>query len=414
MFGRRQCFVTNRRTARPTRPVVPTIADMRRILIACLFAFAIPLLADDVELKIDSKVMGEQRTVLVHLPQSYRAGSRAYPVLYMTDAPAQFDHTVATATFLARQGRMPEVIVVGVTNTDRTRDLTPTHLDQTAFDGGAPVPFPTSGGGPKFLTFFESELIPKIESSYRTIPYRVFAGHSFGGLFALNALFSRPKLFNAVIAVSPSFTWDDHWALRTAEKFLDANRELNGMLVYTLGDEGDANRKDFEELKKLVTRRAPRGFETFTYYYPDEDHGSVVMPSHHAALKKIFDSWRFPINGADDVKKMFPRAQEHYAQLSKRIGVPIGVPEDIANRIGYLLLQRGWKSEAVEVFRANAAAYPGSPNVHDSLGEALERSGDVAAAKESYAKAVEAGTKTNDPNLAIFRRNFERLNRPQS
>ncbi|HET7433908.1 MAG TPA: alpha/beta hydrolase-fold protein, partial [Thermoanaerobaculia bacterium] len=210
---------------------------MRRLFFALLLA-ATPLFAqtpDDLTLKIDSKVLGESRTVLVHFPASYRAGTRSYPVLYMTDAEAQLAHTAATATFLARAGRMPEMIVVGVTNLDRTRDLTPTHVDGISIDG-QPISFPTSGGAPKFLTFFETELIPTIEKTYRTQPYRVFAGHSFGGLFALNALFTRPKLFNAIIAVSPSFTWDNHWVLRTAQQFVDANRELNAMLVFTLAN----------------------------------------------------------------------------------------------------------------------------------------------------------------------------------
>ena len=70
---------------------------------------------------------------------------------------------------------MPALIVVGIGNTDRTRDLTPSRAKVESY--------PTSGGGDKFLEFIQSELIPEIEKRYRTAPYRIFAGHSFGVLW---------------------------------------------------------------------------------------------------------------------------------------------------------------------------------------------------------------------------------------
>ena len=73
---------------------------------------------------VDSKVMGEPRKVLVWTPGE-AANGRAYPVLYLTDAERQFGHTVTTVEFLSRNGRIPPMIVVGLFNTDRTRDLTP-------------------------------------------------------------------------------------------------------------------------------------------------------------------------------------------------------------------------------------------------------------------------------------------------
>lgn len=84
---------------------------------------------------VDSKVLGETRSVLIRAPASYAAGARSYPVIYLTDGDRQLAHTAATVDFLTREGRMPEVILVGITNTDRTRDLTPTHLEQTTLDG---------------------------------------------------------------------------------------------------------------------------------------------------------------------------------------------------------------------------------------------------------------------------------------
>src|SRR6185369_6618719 len=80
--------------------------------------------------------------------------------------------------------------------------------------------FPSAGGADNFLKFFETELIPQIEKQYRVQPYRIFAGHSFGGLFAIHALITKPKLFNSYVAVSPSLQWENFEALKRAEDFL--------------------------------------------------------------------------------------------------------------------------------------------------------------------------------------------------
>ena len=175
-------------------------------------------------LSLKSTVLGEDRIIFVRTPQTYERNVQRYPVLYLTDAEAQMDHTITTIDFLSRNGRMPEMIVVGISNTDRTRDLTPTNGTMNN-PGGRPFRFPTSGGADKFLKFIETELIPSIEADYRTQPYRVFAGHSFGGLFALHALLTRPEVFNAYIAVSPTFPWDNSLPQREAEAFFKERKE---------------------------------------------------------------------------------------------------------------------------------------------------------------------------------------------
>lgn len=384
---------------------------MRRWLSALLF-LASPLLAHDpVKLQIESKVLGETRTILVHTPDSYVTGTQAYPVLYMTDGDRQIGHTVATAEFLAREGRMPELITVGISNTDRTRDLTPTRVE-TLDQNGQTLRFPTSGGGEKFLTFIATELIPHIEKNYRTRPYRVFAGHSFGGLFALQSLFSRPKLFNAVLAVSPALIWDDRWVMKRATELVNSNRELNTTLVFTVGDEGEALDREFRDLEALLKQKAPRGFEFEAIKFADEDHGSVVMPSHYAGLRRIFAPWRFRVEG--DPQTLFARARDHYEKLSKRAGYTIAIPEATTNLIGYRLLQTGQIPQAIEVFRANVENYPASANVYDSLGEAYENAGDLEKARANYERAAAIGRKISDPNAAVFEQNLKRVSKSRT
>lgn len=359
-------------------------------------------------LQIDSKILGETRTAIVRVPASYQRGTAAYPVIYLTDGDRQIAHLAAVVDFLAREGRMPEVILVGITNTDRTRDLTPTPMVNMTVEGQR-FDFPTSGGAGKFLQFIETELIPQVESRYRTQPYRVLAGHSFGGLFALHTIFTRPEVFDAVIAVAPSLHWDDRYVYRMAEKFVKEHRELNAALFFTMGEEGEVADREMKALSALLRKRAPRGFEWGSQQFEDEDHGSVVLPSHYAALRKVFAPWRFVIDRNEDPRLSLKKAIDHYANVSKRIGFELPVPEQTINVMGYRLLQANHVNEAIEVFRANVERYPESANVYDSLGEALERAGDLTNARASYARAAELGKKMNDPNTAIFERNRDRV-----
>ena len=145
-----------------------------------------------------SDVLDESRDIIVGLPAGYEGSDETYSVVYVLDGPGHFHHTTGTARFLARNDRMPGVIVVAIPNTDRTRDLTPpTQVDSL----GA---FPTAGGADNFLEFISGELKPYIEENYRTRPYSILIGHSFGGLLVNHALVHRPEVFNAYVSISPS------------------------------------------------------------------------------------------------------------------------------------------------------------------------------------------------------------------
>ncbi len=358
-----------------------------------------PLVAGE-RVPFPSKVMGEDRTLFVAVPESYLRTANRYPVLYLTDAEAQFGHTSATAAFLARTGFMPEVIVVGVTNTDRTRDLSPTRDPQ----------FPTSGGADRFLEFLETELVPWVESRYRTAPYRIFAGHSAGGNFAFHAMRVRPGLFQGIVAVSPWLVWDKRKGLAPLATFLGGDGVRTRALFFTSGDEGEEMRDVLGQVSAALKSTSSKDLRWSSQHFPGENHGSVVLPSHYAAFRMIFDGWSIPadpeteqlLGSLDDVKK-------RYANLSERFGFTVTPPEGPVNRLGYQALVRKNLPLALAFFRYNASTYPESPNVHDSLGDALEASGQLDEALASFSRAAELGQKSADPNAKVFKANADRV-----
>lgn len=63
--------------------------------------------------------------------------------------------------------------------------------------------------------------------------------------------------------------------------------------------------------------------------------------------------------------------------------------ENELNNLGYILLETGKITEAIEIFKLNVEVYPESANVYDSLGEAYMKNGDSELAIKNYKKSLE-------------------------
>jgi len=383
------------------------LAGFSVLLIISSVASAQPGSGTVKKLTIKSAVLGEDRLVLVRTPVGYETNKISYPVLYMTDGDSHINHTSSSIEFLSGNGRISDLIVVAVTNTDRTRDLTP--VKSTTKNASGELQFPTSGGADNFLKFFETELIPQIEKQYRVQPYRIFAGHSLGGLFAIHAMITKPGLFNSYVAVSPSLQWENKEELKRAEDFLKNQKELKVTLFTSIGNETGGISESFDSFKEILSKTNIKDFSWQAERFADEDHGSVVLRSHYFGLRKVYEDWqapRDPQSGA--VLGGFKGAEAHYKKLSERFGYSIPVPENIINQIGYQLLAEGKPEEAIATFKTNVERYPDSANVYDSLAEAYERGGRIDLAEPLYEKAKVLGEQNNDPNALVFKTNYER------
>ena len=344
--------------------------------------------------KIASGVLGEERTILVRVPATYRQGDTRFPVIYMLDAhPPQNAMMAGIVEQQAWGGQLPEMIIVGIQNIDRTRDMTPTKSERSA----------NSGGADKFLDFIQKEVIPFVEKNYRTEPFRVFAGHSLGGLLAVYTAVSRPDMFNAYIAASPVLHWDKDFVINLAREKFKNSSELRKVLYIGLGDEPTYT-DGFSSFRSLLKSSAPKGLVYEFQQFPSDTHGSVVLPAYYAGLRKIFAGWPSPPNGT------ITDLEDHYKKLSSRFGYRIPPPEAQMNLAGYQLLTSDRITEAIAVFEKNAEAYPNSANCLDSLAEAYERSGQLRKAKETYEKAYKMAETHGETQLAISAKaKFERL-----
>jgi predicted alpha/beta superfamily hydrolase len=182
---------------------------------------------------LHSAIMNEDRRLIIHLPRNYALNTNdKYPVMYVLDGTSQDQHTVDKITVLADAGLVPDAIVVGIPNTrgNRERDQTPPFMKTNVDDVNSPL-----GGGDKFLAFIEQELIPFIDSKYRTSGLRTLSGNSRGGLLVLYSLFEKPNLFQARFCYStPVWRFEDMMIKKLVE-FLRSPKPVKGFLFMSAG-----------------------------------------------------------------------------------------------------------------------------------------------------------------------------------
>ena len=355
--------------------------------------------------EVHSAVLGEDRPILVHTPVGYDQSTTGYPVMYLLDGRGHFHHTSGTMRFLAASNRMPKMIVVAIPNTaDRTHDLTPPTASDTA------NAFPTAGGADNFLRFIREELQPWVEREYRTAPYRVLVGHSFGGLFATHTLFTAPESFDAYLSISPSLWWDNEDWIMQAESLFEDHPDLTGSLYMTMGDEGGTMLAGAWGLTRILETSAPESFRWKWTHMPAEDHGSVPHRSTYDGLEWIFDGWRFPnffqvvMDGGDEGLE---EVDEHYAELSKRFGFEVRAPRGSMNQVGQFLLRQKRVDDAIRVLESNARRYPESPNVYASLGDAYDAGCRWEDSRENYDRAYRMASETSIDDADGFKEKLD-------
>ncbi|MEO6639454.1 MAG: alpha/beta hydrolase-fold protein [Ginsengibacter sp.] len=247
---------------------------------------------------INSKVLNEDRKIYVHCPKPDSTNlDKRFPVLYLMDGENHFELLAQYADYLSRPDvlAIPKMIIVGIPNTERRRDLTPT-VSITDYDGKPDTSnlMKPSGGNENFLKFIIDEIIPTIDKSYKTKPYKIFAGHSFGGLSTINCLLMHPDMFDAYIAVSPSFWWDNKHLLKLAGKKLKKGSALNKMLFYSDGNEGGDSsffHLDLLTFDSSISNKNLIGLSYMCKHYPTETHMTEPIVAYFDALRFIFKEW---------------------------------------------------------------------------------------------------------------------------
>ena len=317
----------------------------------------------------------------------------ACPVLYVLDGEALTAMVGGQVQYLSEAYKIvPSLIVVGIENTDRTRDLTPTHFNNGPDgkpDTSAKAFGKNSGGGEKFLQFIKTELMPYIESNYPAAPYKILSGHSLGGLMAVYCLLNHPDFFNAYIAISPSLQWDNNVMLNQAAEKLNAGT-VNKTLFFSDANEDALFHQNQLKLDSILLQKNIPGLTYKRFFYPEETHISEPVKAFYDGIRLIYPGWYLPYNSSAFKKTMTAKMiKDHYAELQKKYNYNIIPPHDEINQVSRFLRNDPKRiQDAIELLQMNAVNFPSSAVVLETLGDTYERAGDPKKSFEEFQGAM--------------------------
>lgn len=231
---------------------------------------------------ITSKILNEDREIYIYLPQGYKESGIDYPVIYLLDGRSLHNVCASFVQLYANRDRIPQMIVVGIASTQRLRDFS--SIKRLTRDGDL-----KGGGAKNFIAFISKELFPLIEEKYPTKDYRVLIGHSYGGLFVIYALASRPKLFRAYLACSPWFREVDEAVISIVEKHLQTGPPKPKLLYVAHEPIKNSGIEDrIFMLKKILEKYERKDFEWEYKKYMDADHSNLPLKAIPDALDFFF------------------------------------------------------------------------------------------------------------------------------
>jgi hypothetical protein len=242
------------------------------------------LSASDKERNIRSRILEERRSLLIHLPPGYRESTTSYPVLYLLDAHDRHSssgpsfYTIAKRVDAMSLQGIPPMIIIGVTNTHRSRDMLPVKTGL----------YPEGGGADRFLAFLTEEAVVYVDKNFRTTGERILYGRSDSGLFTVYALLESPEAFSAYIASSPTVGHcPTLLRLKTGELFRE-HPTLKNALFIVYGDDDIAYAKNFiPALTQIIRNQATEGFR----------FGMNIVPGGtHIPSSSLYDGLRFYIS----------------------------------------------------------------------------------------------------------------------
>ena len=337
---------------------------------------------------LHSQTLNEPRPYLLHLPASYENDhfyiNKKYPVLILLDGDRLFPLVTGMVQQMSSGGteQVPEMIIVGVSNTDRNRDMLPQYTGENNLTD--------NGGAPLFLQFLEKELIPEIEKNYRANNCRILVGHSHAGVFTVNSFINK-STFNGYLSIDPNLRLNEETILKKSKvAFNKTKKHVSNIYIAQANNpfnemaELNGTTKNFHAFLKEKNMEDLR----FQFaYFKNEDHYSIPTIALYDGLRFIFDGYKFPLNkiaeaDVDEIKK-------HYRKISDQFGGELLPPGKLLNQVGLFLLQSENKmAGAIKILELNKTYYPNSPIPYNSLGDACRNNGNDEAAIENYEKAL--------------------------
>ena len=234
---------------------------------------------------------GATYRILISKPEGAVPDSGGYPVIYVLDGNAYFAslHEAKRA-----QEQFRQAIIVGIAYPGEA----PHNFLRRSYDLSPPVAeeqnTPPQGGQDELLDFIEHSLMPAIAERFPVdANHQSLYGHSFGGMFAIYALFTRPDLFDHIVAASPSLWWNDSYLLKHERDFRqqveaeEVNVIHHSLSLAVADNDSLQNQQDASQLYQRLEDLSAYGLRSSYHKVEGEDHMSVPFVLESRVLKQL-------------------------------------------------------------------------------------------------------------------------------
>lgn len=362
--------------------------------------------------KIQSDILKEERPVIISLPIGYNDNQAEYPVLYVLDGLQNIKHIVGTVELLTESGLIPPIIVVGIESLDRNRDFTPSKAGEDLQGSTGNSGIPQSGGAPKFLEFLSEELIPFVDNNYRTHPYRILEGHSFGGLFSVYTLMENPELFDAFIIQAPALWWNKEEMTEKAKTFFKSNRILNKTVYFGIGGgDGWGMQQELIRYVDVVKQHQSKNFRWLHEEVGDEGHMASRLLLNYNGLKFLFSDLKIHEDLIGNFSTAsFLRAEE---ELKDKYGTMARRPaEEYFNLVSVLVDKEDYLG-AISVLESASEAYPKYIGLLTYLAKLYQKTNQKEKAIDTYLLGVEVSKRYKLGQEADLEKEIDKLRKMQ-
>jgi len=229
---------------------------------------------------IDSNFLKENRVINVWKPKNYSKGKDSLPILYMLDGGIKedFAHVANTISKLVENKSISPIILVGIENTERRRDLT--GASQVEEDKEIA---PITDGASAFREFLNNELFLEINKRYRTTNNKGIIGESVAGLFVVETLLINPELFDFYIAFDPSLWWNNGLLTEGSKDYL-SKLPIKNKRFWFAGSSAEDISIYTNLLSKSLEINAPNTLNWKYSNEPNEKHNTIFRATKEKAL----------------------------------------------------------------------------------------------------------------------------------
>lgn len=353
------------------------------------------------KIKLYSEALGENRELLISLPENYKQETQNYPIVFVMDADhiSMFDLTRSITDLLSGTDLMPKSIVVGLTNNG---NLNNRFQMTSGLERGSGF---YENKAPDYLHFLENVVIPYMETNYRVANHKTIIGLSPSNGPLYEAFYNQPNIFNAYIFLAADLHFRYSNTQSKGDKLIASMKDKShpkaivyiGMGSKDVEFSADFGRQ-FEKHKKEIEKENNSKINDKFEILDGEGHYEMAVKGIKNAFKHIYSNevWNRQNSYHLDRGERPIDLKRHFDNLSTYYGFEIFPSESKLEHQTRALLRWGNPNNiktAISLLTKGIIYYPNSASLHLLLAEAYQESNQQSFANEYLQKSKKLALK---------------------